>query len=66
MPLDTSQQASYALTVILAVIGGLLACLAEVGKRFNFLNATNTKWVYRLSYLFMGLSVLVFVLRGLA
>ncbi len=66
MPFAITTEAAGQLTVMLAVIGGLLAGIAEIGKRLKLADDAGVRLIYRGSYLFTGLSLLVFVIRGLA
>lgn len=54
------------LTWILAAAGGAVALLAAVGRLRGWLGQRGGGWLYGLAYLLTGLSVVLFVLRGLA
>ena len=49
-----------------AVLGGGLAVVASLGRAFQLLAAERQSLLYRLSYAFMAVSVVAFVLRGFA
>ncbi|MCB2228004.1 MAG: hypothetical protein KQH53_15090 [Desulfarculaceae bacterium] len=56
----------FILTWALALAGGAAALGAAVGKGMGALSPAWTGRLYGLSYVLMGLSVVLFILRGFA
>ena len=54
------------LTVALAVLGGILALAASAGRAWNRLGPAGAQRLHFAAYALTGLSVILFVVRGLA
>jgi len=53
------------LVIVTALIGGAVSVFAAIGNTKSFLSCRHVSVCYKVSYVFMGISMALFAVRGL-